>query len=237
MPTSRHPVLPNLSPLTLALALAVSAGDARAGRPLVSESADVIGAGDCELEAAVGHERTNDQPWSTPVDAVLSCGWGGHSQLGVILAGTRSDGATNRLAGLSGKTMLVMPSDDLTGFALAYSTWRSDEAGEGWRQGGHRLYGVATRVLGKELVGHANLGWQRTGRHAINRTTWSLGIEGDGPLGWAADVFGDDRSRPWWSGGVKLPLGATTSLNLSYAHQFESPRVQLWTLGFKLDFK
>jgi hypothetical protein len=96
---------------------------------------------------------------------------------------------------------------------------------------------VATRELGKSLVGHANLGWLRTGRNKLDRTTWSLGIEGDGPIGWAADVFGDDRSRPWLSAGVKLPLGQTISTNLSYAQQFSSPRVHLWTLGIKVEFK
>lgn len=239
-----HRRLPNgrlangrLAPLMLMLMLALNATDAGAGRPLVSETADVIGAGDCELEAAVGRWRESDAPSPTLLDAVVSCGWGGHSQLGVILAGARADGTTDKLAGLSGKTMLVAPKDDSTGYALAYSIWRSNAAGEGWNQGGGRLYGVATRALGHDLVGHANLGWLRTGRNALNHTTWSLGVEGEGPLGWAADVFGDDRSRPWLSGGVKLPLGETFSANLSYAQQFESPRVHLWTLGVKLEFK
>jgi len=110
----------------------------------------------------------------------VSCGWGGHSPLGVILAGSRAVGATDKLAGLSGKTMLVAPKDDRSGFALAYSSWRSNNAGEGWNQGGGRLYGVATRALGHDLVGHANL---------------------------------------------------------RCAQQFESPPVQLWALGFKLEFK
>lgn len=64
-----------------------------------------------------------------------------------------------------------------------------------------------------------------------------MGIEGGGPLGWAADVYGDDRSRPWLSAGVKLPLGEAFSANLSYAQQFVSPRVHLWTLGLKIEFK
>ena len=231
MPTAR------VVALAVAMAAALSAGSARAGRPLVSETADVMVAGDCELEAAVGQRREIGAPSPWLADAVVSCGWGGHSQLGVNLAGARAAGATDQLAGLSGKTMLRLPKDDSTGFALAYSIWRNNQAGKGWNSAGGRLYGVASRGLGKNLVGHANLGWLRTGRHPLNHTTWSLGIEGDGPLGWAADVFGDDRSRPWLSGGVKLPLGETTSMNLSYAQPFEWPRVQLWTLGFKIEFK
>lgn len=237
-PPHRLPDRP-LAPLMLMLMLmlALSAAAARAGRPMVSETADVIGAGDCELEAALGQRRENGAPSSRLVDGALSCGWGDHSQLGVILAGTRADGATDKLVGLSGKTMLVAPKADNTGLALAYAIWRSNAAGEGWALSNGRLYGVVSRGLGNDLVGHANLGWLRTGRKRLNLTTWSLGVEGEGPPGWAADVFGDDRSRPWLSGGVKLPLGTSFSANLSYAQQFESPRVHLWTLGFKIDFK
>ena len=155
----------------------------------------------------------------------------------MIVAGTRADGAPDKLVGLSGKTMLVAPKPDTTGLALAYAIWRSNEAGDSWALSGGRLYGVVSHGLGKDLVGHANLGWLRTARTGLNLTTWSLGVEGEGALGWAADVFGDDRSRPWLSGGVELPLGEAVSANLSYAQQFETPCVHLWTFGFKIDFK
>lgn len=157
--------------MPMALAVALAAADAPAGRPLVSETADAIGAGDCELEAAVGQWREHDAPASTLLDAALSCGWSGHSQLGLILAGSRADGVTDKLVGLNGKTTLLMPRDDSSGHALAYTLWRSHQAGEGGTQGGSRLYGVATRSLGKALVGHANLGWLRTGPHALHHTT------------------------------------------------------------------
>lgn len=222
-----------LTPLLLALCASV----ARADRPLVSETADVIGAGDCQLEVAVGKWRESGASSPVLLETLVSCGLGGHSQLGVTLAGARADGSTDKLVALGGKTTLVMPKDHTAGFALAYSAWRSNDAGEGWNQGGGRLFGVATRELGKDLLGHLNLGWLRTGRNRLNHTTWSLGIEGDGRLGWAADLFGDDRSRPWASGGVILPLNDGISANLAYAQQFESPRVHLWTLGLKIEFQ
>jgi hypothetical protein len=235
MTTTLHRAL-HLALLT-PLLTALSAGMAWADRPLVSETADVIGAGDCQLEAAIGRVRESGAPSPTTLETLVSCGLGGHSQLGVTLAGARADGSTDKLVALGGKTTLVMPKDDTTGFAVAYSIWRSNDAGEGWNQGGGRLFGVATRELGKDLMGHLNLGWLRTGRNQLNHTTWSMGIEGDGSLGWAADVFGDDRSRPWASGGVILSLTDKISANLAYAQQFESPRVHLWTLGLKIEFQ
>lgn len=131
--------------LPLAAAATLGTGVAWAGRPLVSETADVIGAGDCGLEATVGPWREGNTPSPSLMDAVASCGWGGHSQLKVILGAARADGATDKLVGLSGKTMLITPKDNTTGVALAYSIWRSNVAGEGWTQGGGQLFGVATR--------------------------------------------------------------------------------------------
>ena len=53
---------------------------------------------------------------------------------------------------------------------------------------------------------------------------------------WAADVFGDDRSRAWVSAGLIWPLAEKLTANLAYAQQFERPRLHQWTLGFKFDF-
>jgi hypothetical protein len=60
-------------------------------------------------------------------------------------------------------------------------------------------------------------------------------MESSSGLRWAADVYGDDRSRPWLSAGLLFPLADKFSANLSYAQQFERPRVRQWTLGFKVE--
>lgn len=230
-----HPL--RLRQLALPVLLALTTGAAQADRPLVSETADVIDGGDCQLEASVGRWRESGTANPTLADALVSCGVGGHSQFGLTLAGVRGDGSTDKLVGLGGKTTLRAPQDGATGFAVAYAIWWDKLAGEGWHHGGHRLFGVVTRELAKDLLGHLNLGWLRTASNQRNHTTWSVGVEGDGPLGWAADVFGDDRSRPWLSGGVIVPVTDKLSLNLAYAQQFETPRVHLWTLGLKVEFQ
>jgi hypothetical protein len=216
--------------------LALAPGPARADRPLVSETADVIGAGDCQLETSLSRLSERGAPSSALADALVSCGLFGHTQLGVTLAGARSEGSTDMLLGLGGKTNLVPVGDGATGVALAYSIIADRRPGASWRHGGTRLYGVATRELAKGLVGHLNLGWLGTEPRGISRTTWAIGLEGDGPLRWAADAFGDDRTRPWLSGGVVLPIAGKTSANLAYAQQFGTPRQRLWTLGLKVEF-
>jgi hypothetical protein len=209
---------------------------AHAAQPLVTETADVIGAGECQLESTVGSLREGAAPTQTLADAVVACGVAGRHEFGLTLAGLRAEGATDKLYGLKGKTVLVEPKDEGIGFTLAYSVFRTHSAEEGWLPVGARLYGVASRELAKNLMGHLNLGWLRTGRNQLNHTTWSLGIEGDGPLGWAADLFGDDRSGPWLSGGLKFDLTEKVSASVSLAQQLDSARAQLWTLGLKIEF-
>ena len=91
-----------------------SAGDPRlrAAHPHRQGTADAFGAGDCALKAVIGPWRAHDAPASTRLDAALSCGWSGHSPLGLTLAGSRADGETDKLMGRNGKTTLLMPRDD-----------------------------------------------------------------------------------------------------------------------------
>lgn len=227
--------LRRLLPLARRCALLLLA-PAHAAQPLVTETADVIGAGKCQLETTAASLRESGAPAQTLADAVVSCGVAGRHEFGLTLAALRAEGATDQLVGLKGKTVLADAKDGGTALSLAYSLFRSQEADQGWNPLGARLYGVASRELTKDLSGHLNLGWLRTGRNSLNHTTWSMGIEGDGRLGWAADLFGDDRSAPWLSGGVKMDLAERLGASLSYARQFDASRAQLWTLGLTIDF-
>jgi hypothetical protein len=50
------------------------------------------------------------------------------------------------------------------------------------------------------------------------------------------EVYGDDRAKPWAGIGARWTASDTLSLNASWAMQNETPRVRLWTLGFKVAF-
>jgi hypothetical protein len=218
---------------TLLLALGCSA--TWADRPLVSETADVIGAGQCQVETGLARISASAAAGATAADVLGSCGVAGHSQFGLSLGRVRQAGATDLSLGLGGKTTLKMPQDGAIGYALAYGISSEKAAGQGWRHGSTRLFGVATKELARSLLGHLNLGWLRTDSSRLNSTTWSLGMEGEGGLRWAADVYGDDRNRPWASAGLLMALTDKLSANLAYAQQFDNPRVRQWTLGFKFE--
>jgi len=231
--------------LVLALALAVAllpglalmtSGSAHADAPLVSETADVIGAGDCQVEAALAKGRASNTPASHGWDLLASCGLGRDSQAALGLSGVRSDGSTARAARAVGKTTLVAPAGDVTGWGLRYGFAFEQAPGVGWRSEGLELMGVMTREVASGLLLHANVGHSYSRSTGQGSTLWALGIETTADTTVAADLFGDDRSRPWVSAGVGTKLARGLSINASFAVQFEQPRVRLFTLGAKLTF-
>jgi len=229
MRTTALPLAASLSALLFAL-------PGHAARPLVSETADSLAASNCELETAVGSSRTRGEPTVRALDALVACGIGHGTQFSGAYNRSTAAGLAAQAVTLAGKTNLVEPKDGQTGYALAYGASLDREPGNNWRHGSTRLFGVATRALTEQLLGHLNLGWLRTENPRLNHTIWSIGVEGDTAVRWAADVYGDDRSRPWVSAGLLWPLADKVTVNLAYAQQFESPRVRQLTLGFKFDF-
>jgi hypothetical protein len=219
----------------LALAAGALAGAAAAG-PRVTETADALARGDCELEVATGRESSSGTPAVRSLEAVVGCGVGGNTQLGlgwarVTAAGLHADGVA-----LLGKTTLVAPDAARTGWAVAYSLFADKPPGGSFKSEELAVSGVATRELLPGWLLHANLGWSHSRSGKQNSTVWFLGVESTDELAVAADVYGDDRSKPWVSAGVGYTLGGGVSASLSYALQLDRPRVRAFTLGAKLAF-
>lgn len=205
-------------------------------RPLVSDTADSLAKRECEWETAVASARISGAPNVRVFDTLVACGVGGGTQFSAGFTRATGGGNSAQAMALAGKTNFVEPKDGRTGWGLAYGVAFDKLPGTGWRHGGTRLLGVATRTLGDHLTGHANLGWVRDEADKSSSATWSLGLEGNGPARWTADVFGDDRGKPWVSAGVLWPLTEKFNINLAVAQSSDAPRTRLWTLAFKLDF-
>jgi len=219
----------------VALATGVLAGAAMAG-PRVTETADALARGDCELEAAASRESSSGTPAVRTVEAILGCGVGGNTQLGLgwaraTLAGLHADGV-----GLLGKTTVVAPDAGRTGWAVAYSLLAFKAPGDSFKSEELAVAAVATRELLPGWLGHANLGWSHSRSSKQNSAVWSLGEESTADLSLAADVFGDDRSKPWVSAGVGYTLGGGVSASVSYALQLDKPKIRVFTLGAKFAF-
>jgi len=225
----------------LALAVAAAAGvaalpPALADRPLVSETADVIERGACQVEAAGGTSRASGSPKVRDIGAVVTCGVAYDTQPALTYGHSRGGGTKEEQLLLSAKTTLRAPERESTGFGVAYGVGALKVPGTSWERETLQVVGLATKELANGLLGHANLGWSRSRAARQNTTTWSLGIETVGTFTVAADAFGDDRGRPSASAGMGYTLGKGLSVNGAIATQFETPRVHQLSLGAKLVF-
>ncbi len=228
-----------LRPLIAIVAATVAvmgAPSALADRPLASETADAIAAGTCQVESALLGKRARGAPTVRGWDNLFSCGLAHDTQAAIGYARERGAGETVQSVLLAGKTSLLVPQAERTGWGLAYAVGALRAPGQGLRADGVRVTGLATRELASGLLGHANLGWSYSRIGNASRTLWSLGIETTADFTVAADLFGDDRGRPTVSAGFGYTLLVGFSVNLSYALQFESPRVKSLGVGAKLVF-
>jgi hypothetical protein len=222
--------------LAATLASGLIGNVALADAPLVSETADVIPADACQVEAAATRARTSGQAATTSQDVLGSCGVWGRHQIGLGYTRERSDVVSAHALRTFVKTTLKAPEEGRFGYGLRLGVEASRAPGMAWHAAGLEVLGVMTREVAPSVLFHANLGhaWDRTQRQGT--TPWSLGVETTTDITVAADVFGDDRKRPWVSAGIGSRLGRGYSINASVAVQFDSPRQIQWTLGAKIEF-
>ena len=219
-------------PTTTAIALLLAAwGPAEAGRPLQTEDAGVIDPGGCELEGA--HSE-----WRQPGAGVrlsslqLGCGLGAGTE--VALQAVRP-----RELALVGKTQLMAVG--ATQLTLAW-TLAHRHVETAWRRSGASLNLVASMPAGADWTLHANLGHLRDELQRRRSTTWALAAEhnGLGPEGrWQpmAEVFGDDRGRPWANAALRVTLVPDrVFVDGSLGRQLGGMRARLATAGFKFAF-
>lgn len=207
-----------------------------ADRPLVSETADVIDRDACQVEAAAGHSRASGAPKAREWSGVITCGTAFDTQPALTYASSRVAGAKEEVLLLGAKTTLQMPEHSRPGYGIAYSVGGVKVPGASWQREEFNVTGLFTREIAPNLLGHVNLGWNRSRSLRQDTTVWSLGVETVGDFTVAADFFGDDRGRPSVSAGAGWVLGKGLSVNAAYATSFESPRVNQLSVGAKLVF-
>lgn len=226
----------NLRHAFVATALIAAAPFARADRPLVSETADVIDDGACQVETWGGRTSQSGSDAVRGLAGIFSCGVGSSTQLAFGAADERGGGITVRTLLAAGKTTLLAPAEGRTGFGIAYSLDNVHVQGGSSKFENLNVVGLATREIAAGVLMHLNLGWNRSRSTHLNTTVWSVGFETTHNPTVAFDVFGDDRGRPSTSAGVGFSLTRTFSINAAIAQQWESPRIDQWTVGAKLIF-
>ncbi|GEM_PF-194751 len=226
-----------------ALALGLCAAlPAQAGRPLVTEDAGVLDPGECELELYAAHERLRPQVRARGASAQGSCGVGHGVQAALALERQRASGTEDagRSEGglLSFKARLLGDDDDDPALALVGGVHWGRHEHQSFRRDSLALGLAGTLPLPQGFTAHANLGHYHDHAEHQRSTVWALALEKalTDTLDLGAEVFGDDRGRPWRGLGLRWAAMPRLSIGSSYAVQAGSGRSRLVTLGFTLGF-
>ncbi len=223
----------------LAIALTTVATTALAGRPLQTEDAGVLGRGECEFEAAFRRESGVEAPSAREITGQVGCGVGVQTQLALALVRSRSGTTRGEGVAFSGKTFMRELSDTQAGMVLAYAIADARASGQSFRHESTEIKAVLSAPLADAWLLHGNLGWSRAESERQNSTIWSAAVEriGVGRFDLMAEVFGDDRSAPWWNTGLRYTvIDQRLFLDASYGAQIKRGRPKLLTIGLKLAF-
>src|SRR5574343_1339828 len=235
MPSPARPLL-----LPVLGSLVLMAGPALAGRPLATEDAGVLGAGECEVESYLGRARERGAPSATQQSVQLGCGTPVDTQVALQLQRARQSGAAASAWNVVGKTSVVDGGDDDPSFALAWSFGQVRETGR-WRWDPQTVNAVASWPLAPRLTLHGNLGWSHSSQARQSRTTWCVALEhaSSDTLDVMAETFGDDRLRggPWWQLGLRwAAIPERLWLDTSLGWHFGDGRERAATVGLRLAF-
>lgn len=206
-------------PLLAALICATVCGAARADRSRLGDEADVVEAGDCELEFALERKKMARQAVLERKRALqLGCGIGWQTELAATLEHKRDDEGRAHGFALEAKTALHERRGDV-GWSLVYGVERERDGTAGWRT--HTLF-LSTEVTFEPTptwLLEARIGTARDRSARRDSTPWALGIEHalTNRLELRAALEGTDRRRPEWRLGMRLGLWPEdVALSLEY---------------------
>lgn len=220
--------------LTLCAALATPT--VWADHPLVSETADALARGTCQVEFVRTHERDRTPPSLGSSDMQFSCGAGSRSQLAIGINSNRVDGRRAEGYRAAGKTTLMAPEDGNTGFGVRYSLGWTALQGRRTELESTTVLAVATREINDGVIAHANLGFTRDRLRSRSTGLWSLGVETTDAISLAADIYGEERSKPSVSLGAGWRAGKDLYFSIAYALQTADERAKALSLGLKVVF-
>ncbi|MBE0547216.1 MAG: hypothetical protein IH627_06030 [Rubrivivax sp.] len=226
---------------TSLVAMAVAAAvDADAGRPLVTEDAGVLAAGECEVESYASRFKSRGEPKVSGGSLQFGCGVGLGTQVALAATAERSAGLTDRGVALVGKTALNAPQDGAAAYALAWGLVATRARGASYKHEDSFINGALTWPLNDALKLHANLGWSRSQSARQSSTGWALAVEHETTSAWSllAETFASDRDRSPW---VQLAARWTVVperlfLDGSWGLQTSGQRPRQITLGLKAAF-
>ena len=221
---------------SLALCASLASSSAFADHPLVSETADALASGTCQVELSRAQEKARAQPTLGSSDVQFSCGAGAHSQFAIGLNSSRVDGLRTENYRAVGKTTLLAPEGGATGFGVRYSLGWATGQTQSTELESATVLAVATKEIKNGVLVHANLGFTRDRLQAKSTGLWSLGVETTDALSFAADIFGAERSKPSVSVGMGWRALKDVFVSAAYGVQTANEKAKTLSIGLKLMF-
>lgn len=224
------------TPALLAASILLVSPLAQAGHPLVSETPDALESGSCQVEFQQARVKARDTAAETGSDLQFSCGLGLRSQVAIGTTSVRSAGERSDSYRLVGKTALFAAEDGQTGVGLRYgASWlQTPGANTEWVDSTVLL--VVTREVANGVLAHANLGLRRDRVLRQSTRLWSVGVESTDTLSFAADLFGEQRDKPWASVGAGWRPSKDSLISVAYALQHGESKAKAVSLGLSMLF-
>ncbi|MFG6456985.1 hypothetical protein [Roseateles sp. BYS96W] len=223
----------------LALVSLLGGMDAHAGRPLVTEDAPVLPAGECAVESYVGHFRADAAAAVRLVSSQLGCDVGHGTQLSIAAARVSPADGSGDFLTLAGKTALAAGQQGAAEWSVAYGAVLRRAAGQHLPLDQSYVTLVRTVPLTPRLSAHVNLGWTGVRQPHGNTTRWAMALEqaASDDVHLVAEAFADDHDqRPWLQAGFWASVTPKVSVNASYGRHTGADRARALTLGVTVGF-
>ena len=222
------------------LVLATACNAALAERSRLGDEADVVEAGDCEVETAFERRSVPGSPRERATSIQLDCGVGWNTELAASFGRTRGGGAPrDDAASLEMKTTLRQRGDGRVGWALVLGVGGERQAGTSWRRSEHSVALEATLEPALGWLLEAKIGSARD-RFARHDTTHGLlGVEHAlmDTLEARAEIDADDRRRPLLRVSLRWQFWPdTAALRVSYGARSGWERERRVGAAFSFEF-
>ena len=213
----------------IAVALAVAATAANAGRPLVTEDAQMQPHGACQLETWLQRAGARGEGWAHP-----GCNPLGAFELSVAAAVAREDGA-NRLAyeQLQVKIIPREVGEHPWGAGIVIGTTRDRRIVEARRGRGNPYLVVPVSFAGEDEAWrvHVNTGVQRLRETRETLASWALAMDlrVAPSLYVHPEIYRSERGRPFCQLGVSYEAAKDrVRLDASYGDRAAFPGRERW---------
>lgn len=224
--------------LLVALSSAAACHAAQAERSHLADDADVVEAGDCQMEATSARQTARTAAAEHESSIQFDCGVGWRTELAAAFVRLRSEGVRDEAIGIEARTSLRQRGSGRIGWTLAYGIG-AERGGGPWRRSEQFVAIETSYQPDRSWLIEGRLGTVRDLIGGRDATIWALSAERlvTAFVGMRAELDGDDRGRPRASVELRyLVWPEHTVFTLSYGARAGPLRERRLGVGLTFEF-